>query len=103
MVRNSSVKQNSNIRLDNNGFKSRLSSGVTYKGAKASKESTVEADVVDPVLIIVVYGKTAENDRDATPSVVMVQGATSIVVEVATRRHVCAGPYVLLSPAFGCE
>lgn len=81
----------------------RLFSGVTYKGAKASKEVMIEVDVAELSVIVVVYGSTAENDCDATPLVAAVQGDTSKVVEVANRRHVCAFEYVLLPPTFGCE
>lgn len=51
-----------NIRSNSKGVTSRLFFGVTYKGAKASNEVMVEVDAADPVLIVVVYGNTAEND-----------------------------------------
>lgn len=50
------------IHIYHNKLLLRPFSGVTYKGAKASKEVRIEVDVVELSVIVVVYGSTAEND-----------------------------------------
>lgn len=78
--------------------------GFTYKGARIDKTVTVEVDVTEPLVTIDVYGNACEYAWASTPfvPVVVIQGTSFIVVEVATNRQVCAEPYELVPSSTGC-